>query len=295
MSDTGSAVPTTVTELRRILAPYRGSGSGSAIRMTGAAPRIGFVPTMGYLHEGHVALVHRARAECDVVVASIFVNPLQFGANEDFASYPRDLDRDRALLARAHTDVVFVPDGAEFYPPGADSAVVVGSVAEPLEGAFRPGHFRGVATVVSMLFNAVQPHVAYFGEKDWQQLQVIRQFVRDLHIPVEIVAVPTVRERDGLAMSSRNVRLSPAERERARCLPAALEAARAAFAAGETSSHALERAMLDIIAREPEAKVDYAAVVDAATLRPAREASAQSRALIAVRLGRVRLIDNMGL
>jgi pantoate--beta-alanine ligase len=172
---------------------------------------------------------------------------------------------------------------------------VVGAVSQPLEGEKRPGHFRGVATVVAMLFNVVQPHVAYFGEKDWQQLQVVRQFVRDLYMPVEIVAVPTMREVDGLAMSSRNVRLSPAERRSALCVPRALDAARTAFAAGERSARAIELAMLDVLAKEPAAKPDYAIVVDGATLLPVDVADESSRALLAVRIGNVRLIDNSAL
>jgi pantoate--beta-alanine ligase len=257
-----------------------------------APGRIGFVPTMGYLHQGHLTLVRRARAECDEVIASIFVNPAQFGPGEDFATYPRDLDRDLALLRRERVDVVFAPDEGGFYPPGADTFVEPGAVSAPLEGERRPGHFRGVATVVTMLLNAVQPHRAYFGEKDWQQLQVVRRMVRDLHLPVTIVPVPIVREPDGLAMSSRNVRLSPVERAAALCISRALAAARAAFAEGETDPAALERAMADVIRAEPAAKADYAVVVDPETLTPVARASASSRALIAVRVGAVRLIDN---
>jgi len=249
---------------------------------------------MGYLHDGHASLVRRARAECGVVAVSIFVNPTQFGPGEDFAAYPRDLERDLALLAGEGVDVAFVP-GADFYPRGADTAVTVGAAAEPLEGAFRPGHFRGVATVVSMLFNAVRPDRAYFGEKDWQQLQVIRRMVRDLHVPVEIVAVPTTREPDGLAMSSRNVRLSPAERAAALCVPRALGAVRAAFAGGERRPDALAAAMRAVLDAEPRATVDYAEVVDPETLHSIDRAEANSRAMVAVRLGSVRLIDNSSL
>jgi pantoate--beta-alanine ligase len=263
-------------------------------REGGGGPRLGFVPTMGFLHAGHAALMRRARLECDVVAVSIFVNPTQFGPGEDYASYPRDLDRDLALLMAEHVDLAFVPE-ASFYPPGAATAVVVGGAAEPLEGAHRPGHFRGVATVVAMLFNAVQPDVAYFGEKDWQQLQVVRRLVRDLHLPLEIVGVPTMRERDGLAMSSRNVRLGPAERVQALCIPGALEAARNAFAAGERSPRALEQSMAGMLAHEPAVRRDYAVVVDAETLLPIDEATADSRALVAARVGAVRLIDNCAL
>ena len=250
---------------------------------------------MGFLHPGHASLARRARTECDVVVVSIFVNPTQFGPGEDFASYPRDLDRDLAILAAEQADIVFAPEASEFYPSGAATSVVVGGAAEPLEGAYRPGHFRGVATVVAMLFNAVRPDVAYFGEKDWQQLQVVRRLVRDLHLPLEIVGVPTMRESDGLAMSSRNVRLGPVDRAQSLCVPRALEAARNAYTAGERSPRLLERAMADVLAREPAVRPDYAVVVDAHTLRPIDEATDESRALIAARVGTVRLIDNSAL
>ena len=250
---------------------------------------------MGFLHEGHAALIRRARAECDVVVVSIFVNPTQFGPGEDFATYPRDLDRDLALLAREGADIAFVPEVAELYPVGTDASVAPGPVANSLEGASRPTHFRGVATVVTILFNAVRPTVAYFGEKDWQQLQVVRQLVRDQHLPVEIASVPTMREADGLAMSSRNSRLSKEARVAARCMPRALEAARAAFASGETRPAAIAGAMMDVVAKEPAAELDYAVVVDAQTLAPIERATGGSRALIAARVGGVRLIDNASL
>lgn len=253
---------------------------------------VGFVPTMGYLHAGHAALVRRAREECDVVVVSIFVNPLQFGPNEDFSTYPRDFDRDMAILHAEGVDVIFAPQPEELYPAGADTFVVPGAVAEPLEGARRPGHFRGVATVVTKLFNAVAPSRAYFGEKDWQQLQVVRQMVRDLNMPVQIVPIATIRESDGLAMSSRNVRLSKPERAAAVCLSRALKVAKAAYAKGERSVAAIEALMAETIAAEPAATLDYAVVVDCTTLQRRETADAQSRALIAVRIGNVRLIDN---
>lgn len=285
MSVAAPPVVRTVAELRHELDARRALAAE-------VAARVGFVPTMGYLHDGHAALVRRARAECDVVVASIFVNPLQFGAGEDFATYPRDLDRDLAILAADGTDLVFVPEANEFYPEGAASAVVVGGVAQPLEGAFRPGHFRGVATVVAMLFNAVLPNVAYFGEKDWQQLQVVRRMVRDLHIPVEIVPVRTVREPDGLAMSSRNVRLSADDRARALCVPRAIGAACNLYLTGERSPAKLEAAMRDVLAAEPAAVPDYAVVVDGESLQPVETVGDSARVLVAVRLGGVRLIDN---
>lgn len=281
-------VVTNVAELRRVV---RAPSIANADR---TRPRVGFVPTMGFLHDGHASLMRRARERCDVVVVSIFVNPLQFGPSEDFATYPRDLTRDLALLAAERVDVAFVPPAAELLLPGADTAVSVGAVAEPLDGALRPGHFRGVATIVSALFNIVRPDVAFFGEKDWQQVLVVRQMVRDLHIPVEIVGVPTSREPDGLARSSRNVRLGAAERETARAIPRALEAARAAYAAGERSPAALQRAMHAVLAATTLA-VDYAVVVDAATLRAPTDPEAPLRALIAARAGATRLIDNCGL
>jgi pantoate--beta-alanine ligase len=250
---------------------------------------------MGYLHAGHASLIRRARAESDVVVVSIFVNPTQFAPGEDFSTYPRDVERDLDLLALEGADIAFVPDPRGFYPPGADTFVAMGAVAEPLEGASRPGHFRGVATVVTMLLNAARPDRAYFGEKDWQQLQVVRRLVRDLVLPVEIVAVPTTREPDGLALSSRNVRLSPADRASALCISGALRAASVAFAKGERRAAALEAIMRDVLAREPAATVDYAVVVDPETLRPITTADAMSRALIAARVGSVRLIDNSSL
>jgi pantoate--beta-alanine ligase len=289
-----------VESLRAALAARRGAGARTAPHSSAGAgrgdgPVVGFVPTMGFLHEGHVALVRRARSECDVVVVSIFVNPTQFGPGEDFAAYPRDLERDLRMLAGERTDLAFAPPEHGFYPPDADTAVTVGAVAEPLEGHYRPGHFRGVATVVTMLLNAVQPHRAYFGEKDWQQLQVVRQLVRDLHLPVEIVQVPTVREADGLALSSRNVRLTAADRQAALCIPMALEAARTAFAAGERSVAALEAAMHRELGHEPAVRPDYAVVVDAESLTPIERADERSRALIAARVGGVRLIDNVSL
>lgn len=279
----GLAVASDVRALRDLLHGLRDA----------SRTRVGFVPTMGYLHEGHATLMRHARAECDIVVVSIFVNPTQFGPGEDFTTYPRDLERDLALLAREGVDVAFVPE--EFYPPGADTAVVVGAVAEPLEGAHRPGHFRGVATVVTMLLNAVGAERAYFGEKDWQQLAVVRRLVRDLHLPVEIIGVPTVREADGLAMSSRNVRLTPDDRRAALSLSRALRAARDAFAAGERETVALERLMHLRLAEEPAVRLEYAVVVDADSLQPIPQVESSARALIAARVGAVRLIDNCAL
>lgn len=281
------AVATSVAALREAISAATPAGA--------SADSVGFVPTMGFLHEGHATLIRRARAECGVVVVSIFVNPTQFGPGEDFATYPRDLPRDLALLAREHASVAFVPEASELYPPGADTSAPLGAVAEPLDGIARPGHFRGVAMVVQILLRAVQPARAYFGEKDWQQLQVVRQLVRDAQLPVEIVGVPTVREPDGLALSSRNVRLSPAERVQALCVPRALDAARAAYAGGERDPAALERVMAEVVTKEPAARLDYAVVVRGETLRKTSVADASSRALIAVRIGATRLIDNCAL
>jgi len=283
---TGVRVVETVGELRRAL-------STTAAR--GVPRSVGLVPTMGYLHEGHASLLRHARGECEVVVASIFVNPTQFAPNGDYTSYPRDLPRDLALLADERVDLAFAPPPGGFYPRDADTLVVPGGISEPLEGEHRPGHFQGVATVVTMLFNAVRPHRAYFGEKDWQQLQVVHRIVRDLLLPIDVVGLPVVREPHGLALSSRNVRLGQEPRKRALCIPQALAAARGAFAAGVTDPPALERAMADVIARAPDVKADYAVVVDADSLQPLTRATAASRALIAARVGGVRLIDNTAL
>ncbi len=261
----------------------------------GAPGSVGLVPTMGYLHAGHVSLAERARRQNDRVAATIFVNPTQFGPGEDLARYPRDLDRDRGLLEAAGCDVVFVPAVEEIYPPGADTFVVPGAVAQPLEGARRPGHFRGVATVVAKLLNIVQPDRAYFGEKDAQQLAVIRAMVRDLDLPVAVVACPTVREKDGLAMSSRNAYLAPEERRAAPVLFRALTAARQLWTHGERRGDALRAAMQETLAAEPLARVDYVSAADAETLRELDLVSRPAILSIAVFLGRARLIDNVRL
>lgn len=262
-------------------------------RRTAAEP-VGFVPTMGYLHDGHLALVRRARAECAAVVTSIFVNPTQFGPQEDFATYPRDLDRDLALLAAEGVDLVFAPDVGEVYPPGFQTWVEVSELSRPLEGAFRPGHFRGVATVVLKLFNMVQPNRAYFGQKDAQQARIIEQMVRDLDLPITIVTVPTVREADGLALSSRNVYLSAAERQAALVISRALRAVAARWAAGERDAAELRQVLRDILATEPSVRPDYATVADLRTLVEI-EGRVTPPALVAVaaRVGRTRLIDNV--
>lgn len=254
---------------------------------------LGFVPTMGYLHDGHLTLVRRARAENDAVAASIFVNPTQFGPKEDLASYPRDLDRDLTLLRGEGVDLVFTPEAGEVYPPGCDTWVEVKGVTEPLEGVVRPGHFRGVATVVLKLFNIVQPDKAYFGWKDAQQLLTIKKMAADLNLGLAIVGVPTVRESDGLAMSSRNVYLKPAERQAALVLWRALGLARDLWRQGERNAEEVRRRMLALIEKEPLARVDYVSIASPETLRPVESLEGAALVLLAVYIGRTRLIDNL--
>jgi pantoate--beta-alanine ligase len=255
--------------------------------------RIGFVPTMGNLHEGHLSLVRIAKQHADIVVVSIFVNPAQFGPNEDFAAYPRTFEADRVLCEQARVDLVFAPTVTDMYPAGCSVAVTENALSLPLCGAARPGHFAGVCTVVAKLFNIVLPHVAVFGEKDAQQLRVIRRLVRDLHFPVEIVPGPTVREPDGLALSSRNRYLTPGQRPQASCLRRALDECERRFAAGERSPDALVAAMRAVIARAPDARIDYIAIVDDETLQPlAGPIVRPALAALAVRVGSPRLIDN---
>ncbi len=257
---------------------------------------LGLVPTMGYLHEGHLELVRRARAECSHVAVSIFVNPTQFGPNEDLARYPRDLPRDLELLQGAGVELVFAPTVAEMYPADFGTYVDVQNVTAPLEGARRPGHFRGVATVVCKLFNIVGADKAYFGQKDAQQTVVIRQMVRDLNLPAEIVVVPTVREADGLAKSSRNVYLDPAQRAAAPVLWRALQHATRLYEQGEDDAGTLRAALHQILAQELLAQVEYASVADPHTLQeiegPIRLGALLS---LAVRFGATRLIDNVSL
>jgi pantoate--beta-alanine ligase len=262
-----------------------------------AGRTVGLVPTMGALHEGHVSLLARARAECDVVVLSIFVNPLQFGDPDDIAHYPRTLERDLTVCAEAGADVVFVPPVEEMYPSWPDppaTTVSVGGVSERWEGASRPGHFDGVATVVAKLFSIAGACRAYFGLKDFQQLAVVRRMALDLCLPVELVGCPIVREGDGLALSSRNVRLSAEERSAATVLARALAAGRAALAYGARGSAAVAEAMRAAAATEPLVQLDYAVAVDAATLeeRDVLGDLAQTRLLIAAQVGPARLIDN---
>ncbi len=258
-----------------------------------ASGDLGLVPTMGFLHEGHLSLVRRACAENAQVAASIFVNPTQFGPQEDLARYPRDLDRDRALLEAAGCDFLFVPTAEEIYPAGFDTFVEVGAVARPLEGERRPGHFRGVATVVLKLLGVFQPTRAYFGQKDAQQLAVIRRTARDLDLAVNIVGCPIVREADGLAMSSRNTYLDREERRASVVLHRALQSASNAYAAGERGAEALRSAMRSVLAAEPRARVDYASVADPESFQELSTVEGPALLLLAVWVGRARLIDNL--
>lgn len=254
---------------------------------------LGLVPTMGALHEGHLSLLRHARRQCDVVVVSIYVNPTQFGPSEDFARYPRNLEKDLEILKAFKVDAAFAPSDAEMYPQGFQTFVEPGGIAGVLEGAFRPGHFRGVATIVLKLFNAVRPDIAYFGQKDFQQVQVVRRLVEDLNLEVRLVVCPTVREPDGLALSSRNAYLSLEARQAARALPGCLRRAEELAQSGETDAGKLLEEMRKVLAAEPGAQLDYLAIVDPAGLRPVERVMAGSVALIAARVGPVRLIDNL--
>jgi pantoate--beta-alanine ligase len=254
---------------------------------------VGFVPTMGYLHDGHVALVKQARATCPSVVVSIFVNPAQFGPQEDFKHYPSDHVLDLAILKNKKTDIVFMPSVAEMYPAQFDSWVEVGKATERLEGAARPGHFRGVATVVAKLFNIVQPTRAYFGQKDAQQAIVIRKMVTDLDMNLEIVTVPTVRDPDGLAMSSRNIYLNSEQRQAALVLYQALTLAQKLWTQGEKDAEQIRREMIALIKKQPLADIDYVSIADTETLDELDMVKSPALASLAVRISKTRLIDNM--
>ncbi|HLH79697.1 MAG TPA: pantoate--beta-alanine ligase [Chthonomonas sp.] len=256
---------------------------------------VGFVPTMGALHEGHLSLFRRAKADCDIAVASIFVNPTQFGPNEDYQSYPRTLQQDLQLATTVGLDAVFAPGVEEMYPAGFQTKVEVENLSRPLEGKHRPGHFAGVATVVTKLLNIVQPDRAYFGQKDYQQAVIIERMVRDLNIPTEIVVLPTVREPDGLALSSRNAYLSAEDRQKATILFRTLLLAQQALCGGERNAEKIRKEMESFLAQEPSAQVDYAAVVHPETLEPLKTIGDQDAILVAlaVRIGTTRLIDNM--
>jgi pantoate--beta-alanine ligase len=257
-----------------------------------AGRTIGFVPTMGFLHDGHLSLVRRMKQRCDLAVVSVFVNPTQFGPNEDFARYPRDLARDADLCIREGVDVLFAPEADEIYPPGSSTFVEVAGLSSRLEGASRPGHFRGVATVVLKLFHIVTPDVAAFGQKDAQQAIVLQRMVRDLMLDVEIDVLPTLRDEDGLALSSRNVYLSAEERRAAGAIPKCLAAAEAAIASGERNPARVVAAARAILEAEPALRVDYVELVDTLQLQPAPRIEGEMLLAVAVWAGRTRLIDN---
>jgi pantoate--beta-alanine ligase len=254
---------------------------------------VGLVPTMGALHEGHLSLVRAARAACDVVAVSIFVNPTQFGPNEDFSRYPRTFDEDCALLEREGVDLIFAPTVEEMYPAGASTFVLVEGVSDRLDGASRPGHFRGVTTVVSKLFHVIRPHKAFFGQKDAAQVAVLRKMVRDLNFPLKLIVCPIVREADGLALSSRNRYLSEKERQQALVLHRALRKVEEMAAFGERSSQKLMEGALSIFAQEPEVRIDYISVVDPDTLQDVPSVGDPALVAVAAFVGKTRLIDNV--
>jgi pantoate--beta-alanine ligase len=282
-------VVSTINEIHAARRSFRSVSGDGALRHEGS---VGLVPTMGFLHEGHLSLIRRARDECDYVVVSIFVNPSQFGPNEDLSKYPRDLDRDLSLIEPLGTDLVWMPTAEIMYPPGYQTWVEVEEVTRPLEGAQRPGHFKGVTTIVAKLFNGVQPHKAYFGQKDAQQAAVIRQMTRDLSYPIEIVICPIVREPDGLAMSSRNVYLDPEQRKAATVLYRSLSAAKGLYEAGERNSEKIRGKMKEVLAGEPLAKVQYVSCADYDTLEELEEIKGKTLLSMAVFIGKTRLIDN---
>ncbi|SHF49863.1 pantoate--beta-alanine ligase [Desulforamulus putei] len=271
----------TVEEVRSFINSVRSEGK-----------TVGLVPTMGYLHQGHLSLMHEAKRRCDVVVVSIFVNPTQFGPNEDYQTYPRDLQRDAGLAAEAGVDAVFAPEVAEMYPPGFSTFVDVAGVSEPLCGASRPGHFRGVATVVTKLFNIVRPDMAFFGQKDFQQVLVIKRLVEDLNMDVRIVDLPIVREADGLALSSRNVYLSEEERKAALVLSRSLSLARQWVAEGEKDIARLKELVVREIRSEPLADIDYVEILSIPHLKQMDVLQDKALLALAVRFGKTRLIDN---
>lgn len=272
----------TIKEVRDIIRKERNSGK-----------TIGFVPTMGYLHGGHLSLVRKAKEETDFVVVSIFVNPLQFGPKEDFKEYPRNLNRDIKLLEEVKADLLFAPETEEMYPPGYKTYVEVTEITDVLCGASRPGHFKGVTTVVTKLFNIVKPDKAFFGQKDAQQVAVIKKMVKDLNMDIEIVPVPIVREEDGLAMSSRNVYLNPEERKAAPILYKSLQRAKELIEKGEKNSSTILKEMEEMILKEPLAKIDYIEIVDGETLKRKDKIEGNVLIALAVKIGKTRLIDNI--
>ena len=273
-----------LTEIRQIRA--------FSARGPRADRRLGLVPTMGALHEGHLSLVRRAREERDLVVVSIFVNPAQFGPTEDYRKYPRNPEQDMRMLEPLGVKAVFAPEAGEMYPSGFDTWVESGEAAESIEGAHRPGHFRGVATVVLKLLNIVQPQAAYFGQKDYQQMVIVRRMVRDWNLDIDIVVCPIVREEDGLALSSRNVYLKGEDRKAARVLSCSLKKAVTLAASGERDAKKIVVGMKKIFAAEPRAQLEYAEIVDGETLAPLKRLEPGSVALVAARVGPTRLIDN---
>lgn len=265
----------------------------ASAQMRGEGRILGLVPTMGALHEGHLSLVRAARAECDVVAVSVFVNPTQFGPNEDFGKYPRTFDEDCALLEREGVDLIFAPTVEEMYPAGASTVVLVEGVSDRLDGASRPGHFRGVTTVVSKLFHIVRPHKAFFGQKDAAQVAVLRKMVRDLNFPVRLIVQPIVREADGLALSSRNRYLSEKERRQALVLRRAIQKVEVAVSSGEKSSSRLIEKARVVFAEEPDVRIDYIAVVNPDTLEDVSDVKDGALVAIAAFVGNTRLIDNV--
>jgi pantoate--beta-alanine ligase len=258
----------------------------------GGPPTMGFVPTMGYLHEGHISLVKQAKAENEVSAVSIFVNPTQFGPKEDFKTYPRDLNRDLKML-EPYTDIVFIPEDKEMYPDGYNTWVEVKDITDVLEGAVRPGHFKGVTTVVAKLFNIVMPDKAYFGQKDAQQVAVIKKMVTDLNMPLEVVVCPTLREKDGLAMSSRNTYLTPEMRQNAPVLYRSLQKARELYRNGEKDAGKIKQVMTAIIESQPIGIIDYISIADNETLREVTKIDRPALISMAVKFGKTRLIDNI--
>ena len=283
-------MPTRSTEMKIVSGIKDMQAVSLAARAAGR--RIAFVPTMGFLHEGHASLLHEGRKRGDLLVLSIFVNPSQFGAGEDFERYPRDMEHDAQIAAAAGVDVIFTPTPADMYPEGYQTWVIVDELTLPLCGASRPGHFRGVTTVVCKLFNIVMPHVALFGKKDFQQLAVIIRMAADLNIPVEIVGMPIIREMDGLAMSSRNKYLSTEERRSALCLSRAINSARSAYRSGVTGVDELLVRAMEKITEEPSAQIDYVEFRDADTLAETWLAGDRTLLAMAIKIGQTRLIDN---
>ncbi len=265
----------------------------SALKAKSHGKTVGFVPTMGYLHEGHQSLIVAARQKCDLVIVSLFVNPLQFGANEDFGRYPRDFRRDKKILESLNVDLLFLPEASKLFPHGFKTFVEVEELSKKLCGKTRPVHFRGVTTILAKLFNLVSPDQAFFGEKDYQQLLIVKQLVRDLNFPVQIISLPTVREFDGLAMSSRNKHLDERERKAAPIIYKALLFAKEAVAKGERDSHRLLMRLRSLIGSEPAVRIDYLTLVDPETLEERRQIKGKTLLAVAAYVGKTRLIDNL--